>query len=1317
MDFLRGRSRSKRQPPILGGDPPKAGKGGGDAAAPAAAAAQDAAAAAAALPTSFFHLFSNADRLDWLLVTLGTVGALGHGAALPMFSLFFGDFTDAFGRFLPPCSPLARAAAAAGLPLPPGLVGVGEFRALIQGIALKFLYLAAGAAVMAALQQGCWQLTGVRQSNRLRARYLAAVLRQEVAFFDVQATTGGLLQGLNEDALAVQQAVSEKAGTFLQHLATFLAGYALAFAKGWDVTLVLVGCLPFLAGAAGLLAKVATGSSTKAQEAYSEAGAVTQQAISQIRTVAAFGGEGAAVARYDGLLDAPQRLGVRMGLTTGLSVGGMQFVVFSSYALALWYGAHRVAAGAYTGGEVVSVIIASLIGSFSLGLGAPVLQNFTKGQAAAGRLRAVRDRAPAIDAAAPGLEPAGGARGEIELRRVAFAYPARPDAPVMADFSLRVPAGKTVALVGGSGSGKSTVIALIERFYDPASGAVLFDGADVRTLSLAWLRQQIGLVSQEPTLFMTTIFENIAIGKPGATPEEVAAAARAANAAGFIAALPLGMETQVGERGVQLSGGQKQRIAIARAVLKNPKVLLLDEATSALDAESEAVVQAALDAAAVGRTTVLVAHRLSTVRGADAIAVVESRRRSIELARLSSSNASTGAARAARSSDGGGAEAGGAARAVVVAAAAGGGKPGAAAPPAAGRRFGGALRWRRGGAAAAPDAEAPSEAAAARAGAPDAAAGKPGEFGRLLALNRPELPWAALGCAASAVVGGIQPAFAFVLTTMITAFYAPSAEEVKRQASQYAWYFWAIAWGILFASILQQWSFAAMGQALARRVRVLLFGAILRQDVGWFDRQENSSGRLATLLSTDAAYIRGAVGDVFGAVIQNGAVLAAGYGIALAYNWRMALLVTGAGPFIAIGGLLQMKHTIRATSAGDKFYAEANQAVTEAVASIRVIHAYNLQAYVAQSYGRLLRAVDALSRKSAAVGGGALAYSAFAMFGIYSLITWFGGEEVASCRSSFDAFFKAFMAVLFCAMSLGQVQMAFPDLARARAAAGRVFPILDRVPPIDSAAPGGAVVEGPRGAVELRGVTFVYPSRPGVTVLSNFSLKVPSGKTVALVGESGSGKSTVIALIERFYDPASGAVLFDGADVRTLSLAWLRQQIGLVSQEPLLFAGSVADNIRYGRPGASDAEVAAAAAAANAAGFVASLPEGYATPVGERGVQLSGGQKQRIAIARAVLRSPRVLLLDEATSALDAESEAVVQAALDAASVGRTTVVVAHRLSTVRNADSIAVVHRGVLLEQGSHSELLALGGGYARLVAAQGGGGGGGGGAANAAA
>jgi len=404
----------------------------------------------------------------------------------------------------------------------------------------------------------------------------------------------------------------------------------------------------------------------------------------------------------------------------------------------------------------------------------------------------------------------------------------------------------------------------------------------------------------------------------------------------------------------------------------------------------------------------------------------------------------------------------------------------------------------------------------------------------------------------------------------------------------------------------------------------------------------------------------------------------------------------------AIGGAAEFRLLMGTSEQVRTAYEKSGQLASEAVGNIRTVVALSLPHRFIADYNDNLQAPLKVARKQSVGGGIAYGFSQAVIFFIFSISFAYGGQLVEWGLNDFVQIMTAMSAILFAGMNIGQSSQLAPDANKARTAAAAIFTLLDRVPPIDSSSPDGRKLTDVDGRVEFKDVKFAYPNRPDVQVLRGLNFSLEPGKTLALVGASGCGKSTVIQLLERFYNPSAGQILLDGVDVRELNLHWLREQIGLVGQEPVLFATSILENIRYGKPDATMAEVEAAAKAANAASFINELPDGYNTQVGERGTQLSGGQKQRIAIARALVRNPKVLLLDEATSALDSESEKIVQAALDHAREGRTTIVIAHRLSTITTSDCIAVIDAGVVVESGTHAELMDLKGRYYELVRAQ---------------
>ncbi|KAL5961878.1 ATP-dependent translocase ABCB1 [Taenia solium] len=474
---------------------------------------------------------------------------------------------------------------------------------------------------------------------------------------------------------------------------------------------------------------------------------------------------------------------------------------------------------------------------------------------------------------------------------------------------------------------------------------------------------------------------------------------------------------------------------------------------------------------------------------------------------------------------------------------------------------------------------------------------------------------------------------------------------------------------------------------------------ILRQDVAWFDEQ--SSGNLITKLSYNVDQIEGGIGDRLGNFLQNVVTAIAAAVVSLVTGWKLALVSFTMAPFI-LGAFMILGFALRKYAAKEILaYERAGLVAAEILTSIRTVFAFGCQEKESVRYEKELGASAHVFMLKCLLMGFGMGMISCTIFCAASLILWYGVELIITESYNNGSIVSVMMSFIVGNTNLGRSLPEIEFFANAKRAAASIFKIIDRIPAIDVMGQG-VTMDSFSGKIEFKNVSFSYPARPDVQVLKNFSLTVNPGETVAIVGPSGSGKSTTVQLIQRFYDAIHGSILLDGVDIRDLNVAWLRRQLGVVSQEPNLFAGTVTENILMGKPEAEFKDVEESAREADAHNFIATLPEAYNTFLTEGGGKLSGGQKQRLAIARALIRKPTVLLLDEATSALDNKSEKVVQAAFDKACQGRTVIMIAHRLTTVRNADRIVVVDRGVVQEMGTHSELLAKGGIYANMLAKQ---------------
>ncbi|KAM7487966.1 hypothetical protein LguiB_025450 [Lonicera macranthoides] len=960
--------------------------------------------------------------------------------------------------------------------------------------------------------------------------------------------------------------------------------------------------------------------------------------------------------------------------------------------------------------EINTIIPMFLDFASALGQASTCLSAFAAGRVAAFKMFHTISRKSEIDPYYAHGQKLDDITGAIELREVYFSYPTRPEERIFNGFSFSIPSGTTAALVGQSGSGKSTVISLIERFYDPQGGEVLIDGINLKDFQISWIRSKIGLVSQEPVLFTSSIKDNIAYGKDMATLEEIKAAAELANAAKFIDKLPEGLDTMVGVQGTQLSGGQKQRIAIARAILKDPRILLLDEATSALDAESERTVQEALDKIMVNRTTLIVAHRLSTVKNADMIAVIHQGKivetgsryellqdpegaycqliRLQEHGKDSELNVGSGHYRPEITRDSGRLSSMLISHLQYMSP----GSPGIG--NSSRHSFSVSFGVPTGISTLATAVSEPtalvSALAPATAPAPSPMeAEKEISLRRLAYLNKPEIPILLIGSVAAIANGVILPIFGVLLSIIIRTYYEPS-HNLRKDSRYWALMFVVLGLVTLLAAPLSTYFFAVAGCKLIKRIRLMCFEKVVQMEISWFDKTENSSGAIGARLSTDALAVRGLVGDTLALLVQNTATVIAGLIIGFKASWQLALLILFLLPLVGLNGYLQTKFLTGFNANTKKLYEDASQVASDAVGSIRTVASFCAEEKVLKLYEKKCYGATRGGVRQGLISGTGFGMSMFFLFIVYAISFYAGARLVEAGKITFTEVFRVFLGLSMAALGISQSGTIAPDTGKAKSAAASVFALLDQQSKVDLSDDSGTTLENVKGDIEFWHLSFKYPTRPDVCIFRDLCLVIHAGKTVALVGESGSGKSTVMSLLQRFYDPDSGFITLDGVEIEKLNLKWLRQQMGLVSQEPVLFNDTIRANIAYGKEGyATEADIIAAAEFANAHNFISGLQKGYDTTVGERGIQLSGGQKQRVAIARAIVKAPKILLLDEATSALDAESEKVVQEALDRVMVNKTTLVVAHRLSTIRGADLIALVKNGVIAENGKHESLM----------------------------
>ena len=1019
--------------------------------------------------------------------------------------------------------------------------------------------------------------------------------------------------------------------------------------------------------------------------------------MSSIKTIHAFGAQQKIVNRYDEYLQTAHKEGNKKSLLFGILFSAQTFLVMSGTALAFWEGFRLFRSGEIDNvGTVFTVVLSVTLGATSVMLVAPQLQSITNASSAASELFSIIDKPSLLDPLSPeGMQPTS-CTGEIQIRDLRFAYPTRPTAQVLQGLDLSIPAGKTTALVGASGCGKSTLVGLLERWYQPASGQILVDGHDIAEYNTKWLRSNFRLVQQEPILFQGTIFQNVAKGFVGeqqnlseeAQMELVQEACMTSNAHDFIERLPEGYNTQVGERASMLSGGQRQRVAIARSIISDPKVLLLDEATSALDPRAERVVQDALHRVSANKTTLIIAHKLATVMAADKIAVMTSGK-VIEQGTHSELLEHDGLYAAMVRAQDLGAEAGEPEFRE-------GSEEGDDVKEALDRP----LTLQRTQSEALPkDSEREVE---------HLSAGTVGySLGKCIWIMLKEHPdlylWYLVIVFGGLIGGGTYPAQAIIFSRLINVF-TLQGSEAKDQADFYALMFFVLAIANLFGYFSIGWACNTIGQAITHRVRREMIERMVYFDQDFFDRPENSSGSVTSKLSSVPTSLQELMSQNLGLILNVLVNVVSSSALGIAFGWKLGLVIVfgGLSLLIAAGYIrIRLDQKLEA-STGERFASSAGLA-TEAVTSIRTISFLTLEAPILREYNEALGNIVAKVIPGLVVTLIPYALSQSIDFLIMGLGFWYGSRLIASGEYTTTQFFVIFIAVVFGGQGTAQFFSYTTSITKAKVAANYILWLRTIRANIRETDENRDRKPSGDGLIGVENIEFRYKQRDATKVLRGISMKIEPGTHAAVVGPSGCGKSTIISLLERFYDPTSGRITLNGDDVSLMSPYAYRRYMSLVQQEPPLYLGSVRENVAIGleyEP--SEEEVHEACRQANALDFVSSLPEGLNTPCGSKGLQFSGGQRQRIAVARALIRKPRLLLLDEATSALDTQSERIVQKALDEAALSRTTIAVAHRLSTIRHADVIFVMEDGKIAEIGTHEELQRLKGRYHAMCLAQ---------------
>ncbi|KAK5260776.1 hypothetical protein LTR40_003520 [Exophiala xenobiotica] len=1265
-------------------------------------------------------------KLDILLLVTGIVSAIASGVPFPLLGIIFGELLDDFNNQI--CASEAS----------PGVqssVSTQQYQSDVNSKVLYVVYLAIAQFGFMYIHLVSWSLGGARLAQRLREQYLCSLLHKEPAFFDSRPG-GEVSSRLNGDISMIRMGTSEKVGICLSSISFFVTAYIVTFVKIPKLAGILVSLLPAYLAMSLVGGYFIKKYSTGVSDRFAAASSVASEALSNVAVVHAFNANDKLEMNFSSHLRLARKDGINKALATGIQAGFIYFIAYAADALAFWQGSHMIADAVEDDGRGTTV-----------GSVFTVIFLLVDASASFARLKQDIDRPSRIDGTADtGLRVPANTTGRFKLQNVSFSYPSRPEQIVLDNVSMEFPAGQKTAIVGFSGSGKSTVAALLLRLYDPTEGSVVLDGHDLRELNTRQVRSLIGIVQQEATLLDRSILENIAHGLVNSAASEhedlrdalygphlrslaaairegrgaieaareqgpvvesilnmVQHAAEIADAARFIDKMPEGLGTIVGSSGTRLSGGQRQRIAIARSVVKDPKILILDEATASLDSQSESEILEALGRCSEGRTVISVAHRLSTIQKADKIVVMKNGRileagthaelmskqgsyaGLVNLQNLDTKSPEQRAGEAVELSgvtDVEKSDTGleGTTKDVSI--------------DVAKEDFENEMPLK-------PESSAEADETPANQ-----------SLGYLISsmsrFIRPHALVAVFALAGASIVGGAYCADAVIFGHTVSGL-SPcgSPDHIRWSGRFYALLFFILAIIEFFANVISWVGFGWVSEMAIYAIRVSLFRSLFEQDVQWHQSKGRTPSSLLALITSDGNQIAGLSGSIIGTILSICINLVAAVIMTLIIAWKIALVCLAIVPILLGVGLTQLRALARFADKHEHAFNKSVGISVEAVNSIKTVATLALEHEILETYRSTL---EAPKREVTAISFYANLWLALQYFVgnlAFALGFWWGSKQVFSGMYSQTQFIMVVFSLLVSAQLWSQMFALAPEITNARAAVARITSVIE----VSSSGSAGQSTPGSRsddveavagtkdaspnteGGIEVKfqNVHFAYPARQSAPALRGLSLRVRPGQFAGLVGPSGAGKSTITSLVERMYVPSSGEILIDGKDITRQAGTSFRNDIALVPQDGVLFDGTIRFNLSLGaRPGSSvsDEDMIEACKLASIHDTLVKLPQGYDTLCGVNGSQLSGGQKHRLAIARALVRKPRLLILDEPTSALDAETERILQDNLRTATQGITVLVIAHRLNTIRHADVIFLIEAGQCVDAGTHDEL-----------------------------